>query len=136
LPSLEALRAAIADNLSTIPDVQVSPYVLGAPTPPAIQIQPGMAEYHQTFGAPSAEWWEFRVHAFVANTNDIASQRLLDRMLESEGSVSVKAALESDTTLNGLVDDLIVVSRTGYQTFVPEGRGPVLGAEWVVRVFI
>lgn len=131
------IREALASNLSTIPNVQVSAYQLSNPTPPAIHVVPGMTEYHQTFGGSSeAEWWEFTVQAFVAIPNDIGSQRRLDEMLESTGSSSVKAAIESDPTLGGIVDDLIVTTRTGYQLYVNEGRGTVLGAAWTVRVLL
>jgi hypothetical protein len=135
LPSIEAVRAALANNLSTIPDVQVSPYMLGSPTPPSIHVQTGPAEYHQAM-RDGAEWWEFRVFAFVSNNNDIAAQRRIDRMFASDGVESVKAALESDDTLGGLCDDLWVTGRSGMQAYAPEGRAPVWGAEWTVRVFI
>lgn len=132
---MAAVRQALADNLSTISGIQVSAYVLSNPTPPAIQVVPGPAEYHQTMGASSASWWDFTIQAYVAVATDIGSQARLDRLLADDGAESVRAALESDTTLGGLCDDLIVVSRTGYTLFAPEGRGSVLGAEWTVRVF-
>jgi|ERR1044071_7280091 hypothetical protein len=132
---MQALREALAANLSSIKNVQVSAYMLVNPTPPAIHVIPGPTQYHLTMGKSSMdEWWEFTIQAFVAATNDIGSQKLLDSMLASDGDRSVKAAIESDTTLGGACDDLIVTQRTGYQIFVPDGRGTVLGAEWTVRV--
>lgn len=134
--SMEAIRVALASNLSSIEGVQVSPWMLANPTPPAIHVIPGPTEYHATMGVGGAEWWEFTIQAFVASVSDIGSQKRLDRMLDSDGSESVFAALESDRTLGGECDDLIVTLRSGYQVFVPQGRSEVLGAEWTVRVFV
>lgn len=128
------MRVALAANLSTIAGVQVSPYLLANPTPPAIQIMPGATEYHAAFGTGDDEWWEFTIQAFVAVTTDKGSQMLLDSFLSSTGANSIKVAAESDRTLGGLCDDLIVTRRTGYTLFVPDGRTSVLGAEWTVRV--
>lgn len=133
---MAAIRAGLAANLSSIENVQISPYMLSNPTPPAIHIVPGSTEYHATMGSGGSEWWEFTVQAFVATANDVGAQMRLDRMLDSEGAESVFAAIESDRTLGGECDDLIVTTRTGYQIFAPDGRGEVLGAEWTVRVFI
>jgi len=133
---MAALREALATNLSSLPNVQVSAYLLANPTPPSIHVVPGMTEYHQTFGGNTAEWWEFSVQAFVAAVQDIGAQRRLDEMLDDSGASSVKVAIESDTTLGGACDDLIVLRRTGYQIYTPDGRGAVLGAEWTVRVLI
>lgn len=135
MADMQDLREALALNLSQIENIQVSAYMLANPTPPAIHVIPAQTEYHQTMGSGGAEWWQFTIQAFVAATSDIGSQQRLDRMLGSDGPDSVKAALESDPTLGGLCDDLIVTSRTGYQVFVPDGRGALLGAEWTVRVF-
>lgn len=134
MPDLTELREALAESLSVIPNIQVSAYVLANPTPPAIHVIPGEVEYHLTMGSGGDEWWHFTVQAFVAATGDIAAQRRLDGMLASQGEYSVKAAIEADHTLGGACEDLIVDRRTGYQIFVPDGRGAVLGAEWMVRI--
>lgn len=134
MPDMTVLREGLAANLSSIPDIQVSAYMLANPTPPAIHVIPGETDYHATMGGGPDEWWHFTVQAFVAVVNDIGGQQRLDGMLASQGDYSVKAAIESDHTLGGACDDLIVDRRSGYQVFVPDGRGAVLGAEWQVRV--
>jgi len=133
MADMTAVREALAANLSVIPNVQVSAYMLANPSPPAIHLYPGPTEFHQAMGG-GAEFWSFTVQAFVALVSDIGSQQRLDRMLASDGPDSVRAALESDPTLGGECDDLIVTERTGYQIFSPQGRGEILGAEWSVRV--
>lgn len=133
---MAVLREAIANNIKdSITNAQVSAYMLANPTPPAIHVLPGATEYHQAMGG-GAEWWEFTVQAFVAITTDIGAQKLLDKWLASDGSLSVKAAIESDDTLGGNCDGLIVTKRTGYTLFVPDGRTSVLGSEWTVRVLV
>src|SRR5215475_8394271 len=115
MASISAIRAGLAANLSTILDVQVSAYTLAQPTPPGLQILPPGVQYDRTMqgSATSAtrhalDDWTFMVQGFVALTTDIGSQVLLDQMCAPSGVNSVKAALESNRTLNGIVSDLHV----------------------------
>jgi len=135
--SLAGIRAGLADALDAIPDLQVSAYMLAAPTPPCVHVFPGgpagEIDYHATMGA-GLEEWPFTVQLFVALTLDQGAQVNLDRYLESTGSYSVRAALEADLTLGGVVDNLFVRECTGVEVFKLDGRPPLLGAEWHVTV--
>jgi hypothetical protein len=133
MASLTELREALAANLVSIPGVQQSAYLLSAPTPPAIEIQPDAIEYDLTMRR-GTDRWRFIVRAFVGATTDIGAQKRLDRMLASAGVDSVKAAIESDRQLGGVCDDLRAVRCSGYRSFQREGAAAVLGAEWEVEV--
>lgn len=129
-----AIREGIAANLAPIPNMQISAYLLGSPTPPAIEIVPDGVTYDLAL-ARGLDEWKFVVRAFVGFTSDIGAQKRLDLMLASSGSNSVKAAIESAPTLGGACDDLRVTAVSGYRQWARDGGNPVIGAEWQVEVF-
>ena len=129
------VRRQMATQMSVISDVQVNPYALAQPTPPGIQILPPSVAYDTTMHRGIDEW-TFIVQGFVAVTTDIGSQALLDDMCAPTGFDSVKAALEADTSLGGLVDDLRVQNQSpGRIVDTPGGGSPMLLVEWQVQVF-
>lgn len=138
--TLAQIREGLALNLTAaITDAQVSAYMLSQPTPPALHVYPG------SFGAGQAieydiafhrglDRWHLIIQAFVGAVGDKGPQLLLDQFMAPAGGKSVKAAVEADRQLGGLVQDTVVTSCTGYRTYVAEGRPPVLGCEWAVEV--
>lgn len=129
------IRRALADSLLVIPGLQVSPVVLANPTPPCAQVTRGPLQYHQAM-YDGVSRPNFTVTCYVALVSDIGAQQLLDRYLAPTGDLSVKQALEVDTTLGGLVQDLIVTGATGEQPYAREQGGPVLGSDWAVEVWL
>lgn len=73
----------------------------------------------------------FRVRVLPAEeVGDVAEY--LDGLLDPDGDASVKARLEADDSLGGLVADVRVLGSTGHQQYqTPDG--PRLGAEWTVE---
>jgi hypothetical protein len=143
--SLSAIRAGLVTNLNPLKasyrDMQISPYVLSNPTPPVIWVKPGVGnvtEYHQsmeTVGNPDGQFtWTMTVQAFVAGGGDKTAQILLDELLDTRGTHSVKAAIEADKTLGGAAEDLIVRRCISYQEYQRPDGSIVLGAEWIVEV--
>jgi hypothetical protein len=133
MATIAEIREGLAANLSTIPGLAESAYLLSNPTMPAAEIQPGEITYDQAMRRGLDEVM-MTVRVFVAAGLDQAAQRKLDLMLAPDGDDSVKAALESDTRLGSTVDDLHVTACTGPRIFTREGMPSVLGAEWTVRV--
>lgn len=134
MPTLAELREGLARNLSTIPGVQVSAYVLANPTPPAIEVAPGPVDYDQAMRR-GTDLWLFNLRAIVGLTTDKGAQMRLDRLIAPSGDESVKAAVESDVTLGGVAQSLHVVRCSGYQVYERQGGAPYLGAEWEVHVY-
>lgn len=131
----EGLRAALATNLSlgANSEFQVSAYGLSNPTPPCIQvIGPEEVAYHGAMQNGHGNW-TITVQALVGLASDRGAQELLDRLLESSGSASVRAAIETDKTLGGVVDNCIVTGASGYRQYAT-GQGDVLGCEFSVAV--
>lgn len=130
------IREALADAIqAAIPGLQASAYVLANPTPPAAHVMRGEIEYDLAMQG-GLHNLTMRVQAFVALTTDIGAQMLLDDYLSPDGDNSIKAAIEADTSLGGLIQDLHVTKASGQQTYVREQGGPVLGSEWTVKVLL
>jgi hypothetical protein len=127
------IREGLAANLAGIAGVQVSAYMLANPTPPTIHVYPGQIEYDGAM-IRGVDRWTMIVQAFVGLVSDIGAQVKLDTFIAPSGAGSVKAGLEADRTLGGLVQSLRVTECSGERVYVREGAGPVLGAEWQVQI--
>jgi hypothetical protein len=138
----EALAGRLRDSLP-IDVVQVSAYLLANPSPPTVQIFPGEVDWHQAM-QDGMEMRALVVQALVGQPTEEGAQRRLDAFLESDGDLSIKAAIEriddgdQTVTLGGLIDDLIVVKTKGYQVYrqTDPPKPPQLGAEWLVHVYV
>lgn len=138
--TLTQIREALATALDAIPDVQASAYMLGNPTPPSVWVFPDETDYDETMQR-GLDCFKFTVQGFAGLVADKAAQITLDKMLAPDGASSVKAAVESDRTLGGIVDDLRVVRHTGYQIYQRPNlgsgtsQGQLISAEWTVEVY-
>jgi hypothetical protein len=137
---LAETRHALADKLSTIPELQVTPYMLSDPTPPAAHVFPTPVVYDTAFQRGDDDW-TFTLQVFVSTgSGDQAAQRKLDAFIEPEGPKSVKAKLEEPDTedgrvsLGGVISDLHVTRCEGYRLYAREGRAPLFGSEWTIKV--
>jgi len=133
MATLAEIRAGLATNLSTIAGCQISGYMLSAPTPPCLYVVPGDIEFDQAMQR-GMDRWTFRVVALAGLASDIGAQKKLDEFLAPSGATSVKAAVEADRTLGGVVDDLRVTAATGYRTYGQPGGQVHLGVEFTVDV--
>lgn len=134
MATMAEIREGLAANLSSIQDVQVSAYMLSAPTPPAMHIFPSEIEYDQA-QQRGLDIVTMTVQAFVALGVDIAAQITLDELLAQSGVRSVKTAVEADSTLGGKVQDVHVTAATGYQPFPTKDGGAILACSWTVLVY-
>ena len=134
MADIATIREGLARNLETIRDIQVSAYMLAAPTPPCIHIFPATIEFDRSMhrGMDSVA---FTVEAFVAFGLDQGGQMRLDRLLAPEGFESVKEAIESDKTLGSMVQDVWVSRMSSYRVVIlPDQNDHVLAADWLVNV--
>jgi len=134
----EHIREEMAGLLGTIPNVQASAKILANPTPPTLWVLPGEITYDMTMNRGQDDQG-ILVQAIVGTSTDQGAQLTLDRFLAPDGIYSVKAVLESErpgpVTLGGLVEDLAVVSCTGYRQYPRPDGTAYLGAEWTVQVW-
>ncbi len=130
----DEIRTALAQALLSIPGMQVSANQLSNATPPFAQVRRGPVEFDKAMQG-GVHRPDFFVTVCVAFVSDIGAQRLLDRYLAADGDLSVKQALESDTTLGGLVQALHVTGASGETPYARDQGGPVLGSDWTVEVW-
>jgi hypothetical protein len=136
------IRVALADAVNALGAIQASPYILANPTPPYAHVLPsgeaGPLVYDLTMGR-GLDQIPFTVEVFTGSPVDVGAQMLLDEYLEPTGGRSIKAALEVDKTLGGLVDTLHVTQSTGYHAVVFPHRGqadPLLVATWHLTIYM
>ena len=131
-----SIRAGLATAVNTISGViPATGYLLSEPTPPTFEIEPAGIEYNQAH-ANGVNEWTFTVRGFVGTASDLVSQQSLDVWMAASGTGSVKAAIESDLTLGGVVSSLQVVRVSAPRTFAVSSQpnSLYLGAEWTVRI--
>lgn len=128
------VREGLATRLATIDGVQVSAYMLGSPTPPALHIIPPAIEYHQAMQDGFSEI-TVTVQAFVSLGSDIASQKRLDELRAPSGVSSVKAAIEGDRTLGGVVKDSVVRSAAEPEVLTLQSGAQLLVCDFLVTVW-
>lgn len=133
---LDAMAEQIRDALSSVTDVavQVEPRMVGAPTPPCVDMYPGDVSR----GTESAAFGLkgellFTVRARVAMNDADSQQDLLLAFMDDVNDLSLAAALETDVTLGGLADSLDCLDPTGYVLY-PYGQETLLGFQFTCRV--
>jgi hypothetical protein len=126
----QALATAIKAGIGT--SWQVSPYMLALPTPPAVDVRPGLVSFDAAM-AQGGDNLTFMVRGMVAWAADQATQARLDA-LRDRGPTSIKALVETDPSLGGLVADLYVSEVGPYLQMIVEGQPPLLATEWTVEV--
>jgi hypothetical protein len=140
LANLTAIRTGLKTNLNTLtaanPTLTVSAYVMNNPNPPLIWVRPNpdvLIDYHLAM-RDGYETWHLVVQAYAGAIDDIAAQQTTDAFLASTGTSSVKAAVESDLTLGGACNGLLIRECRGYTEFSRPDGATLIGAEWDVEV--
>lgn len=119
-----------------VENLQVDGRLMFNPTPPAIDIYPADPFQAELAMGPGNRELFFLVRARVAGDHE-AQQDLLLSLMDPSGSTSLAAALESNVTLGGVVDNLVVGGPSGFGVF-PEplpNTGTLLGCTWTVEVW-
>lgn len=128
---VDRVRAGLVANIrSQIRDAQVGKYVLSAPTPPSIFIRHGGLEYDRAMGRGMDELTMI-VAGFVHR--DEGGQMRLDEWMDP-GPGGLKAAIETDRSLGGSVNDCVVRS-VAEPLIATVGAIDGLLAEWTVTVY-
>lgn len=91
-----------------------------------VSVAPGEIAYE-----PGVLRQRFAVRAITGLPGDEQAEATLDELMEPEGARSIKALLEADHTLGGLVADVTVTRCTGWQLFRIDDHDAI-GATWTV----
>lgn len=135
MASLTEIREGVATRLQTISGLQASARMLANPTLPVAYVVPGEINYHAAMGNGHSDW-NLLIELQVGAISEMGAQDKLDALISETGEQSVKAAIEAEPTLGGLVDDLIVQGVRDYGLFAKGDGTAVLGARvlvWVIH---
>lgn len=135
--TIAQIRAGLAEALAAVQDGNGSPeiyaYAKDGPTTPCVRVlRPEEITYDIAMQG-GGDSYIFIIQALVGLIDDQSAQENLDAMLSRDGPQSIKTAVETDSSLGGVIDDLRVTRSTGYETY-SVGGADVLGAMFTVQV--
>ena len=133
MASLTNIRNELKNNLANITTLSVYGYVPDIIEPPTAII--GVMEaidYDQSMQR-GADKYEIPIYLYVSRVDAQDSQETLDGYLASSGASSVKAQVESDTTLNSQAQSVRVVNASNYGVYTINNID-YLGVEFLVEV--
>jgi hypothetical protein len=116
--------------------LQVWPYLVISPTPPCVDIYPADPFSEQTdYGPLRNRDFHLTVRARVKPVDVDASQQMLLQLMDPLAATSVHAAIISDDTIGGLVQEVSAEGPTGVIVYSPiGGEGYLVGCEWRTTV--
>jgi hypothetical protein len=117
MASLTNIRNEIGNNLSSITGLNIYKYVPDMVEPPTAVV--GVVErieYDSTM-ARGSDVYTIPVLVYISRVDAQLSQESLDSYLQSSGANSIKAQIESDTTLNSEAQSVRVTDATDYGVY-------------------
>ena len=133
MADISALRTGIATNLATITGLRTASEIPDNPSPPIAIVQLSRIAYDGAF-AKGMTTYDFIVSVVVGRAAEREAGRRLDAYASSTGASSIKLAIESDRTLNGLAYDLRVSEMQNISA-VLLGEASYLAADFAVTVY-
>jgi hypothetical protein len=133
MASLTSIRTEIGNNLGNISSLSVYAYVPDFVEPPTAVVGVMDAIDYDATIQRGADKYEIPVYLYVSRVDAQDSQDTLDGYLASSGASSVKAQIESDTTLNGQAQSVRVTSASNYGVYNINNID-YLGVEFIVEV--
>jgi hypothetical protein len=115
MAELSEIRQGMAEAMSAIPNLRVRDFMPSLVTPPMAVIQPQQIEYDLN-AQRGVNRYTFTVTVFVVKADDRSAQLRVDPFVSTSGPSSVKAAIEKDRTLGGVIDTCRVVSVSNYSS--------------------
>jgi len=132
--SISGIRTGLATNLATISGLRTAAEVPDQASPPIAIVNLQSIDYHQTF-QNGLNNFSFTVQVIVGRAAEREAQRRLDEYAEPTGARSVKSAIESDKSLNGNCQTLIVDSMPSVGSLQMNDQ-TYLAAEFSVQVYV
>jgi hypothetical protein len=139
MAGFNAVRTALAQRLASVPGLTVYAEVPDSPEVPAAIIFPGFEgeptiRFDSTMARGSDDLL-FTVVLLVQYADDVSGQDELDAYLDGSGAKSVKALIEADETLGGLVSFARVREARNYGSRQSAVTAPrYLGVELCVEI--
>jgi hypothetical protein len=133
MADVTALRKALATRLDLIPGMRVAAHAADRVSVPMAVVEIASISFDAALGR-GADLLVFTVRVYASRADDRAGQEQLDGFLAGSGPKSVKAAIESDSSLGGIAHDLVVAGVDNYGIHEAGGIS-YYGAEFAVQVW-
>jgi len=133
---LQAICEGIQTNLQTIPGLQAFGYLPDSFSDPAAVVSVMDVQYQMSMNDSMTGQVDIIVNVLVARTDARSAQLKLQKFMSPNGPSSIRNAIESDTTLGGIVGDTTVISASRGPA-ISVGGGPTiyLTLEFTVAVY-
>lgn len=132
MASITAIRTGLATRLATITGLRTGATIPDNVNPPYAIVSPNSVDYHKAFNN-ALSTYNFTITLVVDRVSERTAQNNLDAYCSPTGTSSIRAAIESDKTLGGVVYDTMVTGMRNYGS-VTIGETNYLAAEFDVAV--
>jgi len=133
MANLTNIRNEIKNNLANITSLSVFGFVPDSIEPPTAVVGVMDSIDYDASMQRGADRYEIPVYVYVGRVDAQDSQETLDGFLASTGASSIKAQIESDTTLNSQAQSVRVTSAGNYGVYNINNID-YLGVEFIVEV--
>tara|TARA_R100000808_G_C2139605_1_gene147524 strand:- start:1014 stop:1421 length:408 start_codon:yes stop_codon:yes gene_type:complete len=133
MASLTNIRNGIGTALEDISSLIVFKYIPDSIEPPTAVVGVVDTVDYDLTEARGADRYTIPVFLYVSRVDAQDSQETLDSYLASSGATSIKATIESDTTLGGAAQSTRVVEADNYGVYTINNTD-YLGVEFTVEV--
>ena len=106
-PSVSTIAAALQTSLNSISGLQTFAYLPDSFSPPVAMVSIETIEYHGAFASGNVTH-TFSVLVIVSRASDRAGIQSLEDYMSQAGANSIRAAIEADPTLGGVVSTTYV----------------------------
>jgi hypothetical protein len=131
--SIAAIRAGLAARAATISGLRTYAYMAPKPEPPALCVLPTRGDYDRTMNSDDTDY-QFDLWVYVSPSDLPRAQEAIDEYLAPSGAKSVRAAINADQTLGGVVDGCRVTGWSAYAQLVDVAGMQMLAATVNVQV--
>ena len=131
--TVSQIKAGLAANLATVSGLRAYSYQPDNVNTPFAWPLLESIQYNGAMGGGLITH-QFTVSVVVGRSAERTAQTLLDGYLSYKGATSIRAAIESDRTLGGVVQDLIVESADNIST-LEANDATYLAIDFVVTVY-
>ena len=132
MAALTDIRNGLATRIATISGLRTAATIPDQVNPPIAIVIPERLTYDDAFNRGLVTY-SFLVQVIVGKVSERTSQNKIDGFINPTGATSIKAAIEGDKTLNGVVFDTRVTEVTGYSV-VQVGDIAYMSCEFRVTV--
>jgi hypothetical protein len=132
-PSVSDIAAALTTALGAIPGLRTAAYLQDTITPPVALVAIERVNYHGAFAGGDVTH-TYTVHLILDRNSDRAALAALEGYMSQAGATSVRAAIESDVTLGGVVAAATVTEAGPVSTLSINGTAAYVWLPFTVEV--